>query len=170
MANTDDHLKIERHSDGYSLAWELVNERNLPELLFKLASPLVLETTESDSLTLNGQRHHGLYQQCKPSEGSIVGLAELTASGAHYRLEDRWSQVDELTWRVDRQLEIVSLERESGFRLLLELSPTSSFSFYDDFRYFAPQRCMILTTSTRTESKTIWKPVLWHFAMIVSIS
>jgi hypothetical protein len=138
MTNTDHHLKIERHSDGYALAWELVNERSSAELLFRLAFPLVLETTESDSLTLDGQRHHGLYQQCQPSEGAIVGLAELTASGSRYRLEDRWFQVDELTWRVDRQLEIVALERKSGFRLLLELSPASSFSSYDDFHYFAP--------------------------------
>jgi hypothetical protein len=138
MPNIDYHLKIEHRSAGYSLAWELVNEGTQPDSLFKLAFPLVLETTEAERLTLNGQRHHGLYQECHQLAGSIIGVAELRASAANYRLEDQWSQVDELTWRVDRQLEIVSLEKESGVRLLLELSPAFTFSAYDDFRYFAP--------------------------------
>ena len=138
MPNIDYHLKIEHRSAGYSLAWELVNEGTQPDSLFKLAFPLVLETTEAERLALNGQRHHGLYQECHQLAGSIIGVAELRASAANYRLEDQWSQVDELTWRVDRQLEIVSLEKESGVRLLLELSPAFTFSAYDDFRYFAP--------------------------------
>src|ERR1700730_10644454 len=138
MPNIDYHLKIEHRSAGYSLAWELVNEETQPESLFKLAFPLVLETTEAERLTLNGQRHYGLYQECQQLAGSIIGLAELRASAANYRLEDQWSQVGELTWRVDRQVEIVSLEKESGVRLLLELSPALTFSGYDDFRYFAP--------------------------------
>ena len=127
MINADHHLKIERHSDGYALAWELVNERSSAELLFRLAFPLVLETTESDSLTLDGRRHHGLYQQCQPSEGAIVGLAELTASGSRYRLEDRWFQVDELTWRVDRQLEIVALEEKVRVSFVAGAEPGVKF-------------------------------------------
>ena len=75
----------------------------------------------------------------KRDDERIIGTAEIDASGARLRLTDEWRRVGDDTWRVERRLEVVSVEAAPcGVRLLLKLVPAGTRRGYDDFRYFAP--------------------------------
>lgn len=138
MGQIEFRIHSERQTEGYSLAWTLAGHDPQPERLLELPYPFLLETAEKGALTVDGARYPVLYRDWNSSGETMVGRSEADASGARYRLEDRWRQIDECLWRVDRTLEILSCERESGFRLVLEFTPALDRSSFEHFRYFAP--------------------------------
>jgi hypothetical protein len=118
---------------GIGLAW-----RTGATDVLAAYSPIVLETgAGSPDEPPDGTRRALGYESVTESANGLVGVASVSAGGARFRIEDRWSAAGTGTWRLDRRLEVLA-SGTGGFRISLELSPGLSKSTYRDFHYFAP--------------------------------
>lgn len=118
---------------GIVLAW---SSRSVDVLT--ASAPIVIET----GLGILGEETDGTrlalgYMSVEESGDGLVCTATASAGGGSYRISDRWCAAGADTWRLDRQVEVLTTA-PGGFRVSLELSPDLAESKYGDFHYFAP--------------------------------